>query len=189
MNRPTVPPVVRRGDDPILDALVDGRGDQWLLARMERGLRRVPFLPKAAPWTPEMPWLKRYARLALVVSFAVLAPGLVALSLLTVSWAAERLRDPAEVSAVAAESSAPAAPSAAEAAGPMPAVGARAPEEAPVASSSAVSVTPPRGVTSATSAPSPRGAVLAPAVPSGSAAPTPSVAVPNDPTFTPEQTY
>ena len=101
MNRPTVPPLKRRGDDPILDALADGRGDRWLLARMERGLRRVSFLPEPAPWASGMSWVRRYARLVLVVSFGILAPGLVALSLFTVTWVRDRLR--ASEAAYAAE--------------------------------------------------------------------------------------
>jgi hypothetical protein len=184
MNRPTVPPVRQRGDDPILDALAEGRGDGMLLARMERRLRRVSWMPAPTPWTAGAPWTRRYARSLVLVTFALLAPGLVALSLVAVQWAKGQLRAEAVAEAPMAPPSAPVAPApGVPAPAPLPAA-----SEAPATSAPAL----PEPTPSATAAarpvpvPTPSSALPAPpaAAPSGSSPP-----VPAGPLFTPELDY
>lgn len=185
MNRPTVPPVRRRGDDPILDALADGRGDGMLLARMERRLRRVSWMPAPTPWTPGAPWVRRYARSLVLVTFALLAPGLVALSLLAVRWAKGRLHDEVVAEAPLSPPSTATPPPPAS---PPPAASAEAPPNALPAASAPPPPAPastPSAVPSARPAPAATASTTAaPAAPSGSSPP-----VPAGPLFTPELDY
>ena len=95
MERPTVPPLKRRGDDPELDALIKSMPAP-LFERVED---RLSFIPGPTRVHAESAWVKRYARTLTLLAFLILAPGLVNLSLTWVS----RWTEPSAVTANAAE--------------------------------------------------------------------------------------